>query len=128
MSSDPEAVVRGFFDECAKGGTLISAIDEHCTDDCVWENVGLPTAEGKEAMQGFMQGFIDNVGMHALVVELRGIAASGSTVLTERIDHLDDADGNHVMSLPVCGVLEVSGDRVCAWRDYFDPRPFIPED
>jgi len=51
----------------------------------------------------------------------------GDQVLTERIDHLDDESGNRIASLPVAGTLEVRGGKIVAWRDYFDPRPLLPE-
>ncbi|HEX4109545.1 MAG TPA: limonene-1,2-epoxide hydrolase family protein [Solirubrobacteraceae bacterium] len=126
MSSDPMSVVQSFFDQSAKGGELIEALDAHMAPNCVWENTGLPTAEGLDAMKGFMQSFIDGFSLHALVVEVRSMAASGGSVLTERIDHLDSGSGDRVASLPVSGTFEVSGGKIVAWRDYFDPRPFLP--
>jgi limonene-1,2-epoxide hydrolase len=127
MSSDPVAIVRGFFDRCAEGGQLTAALDEHCAPGLVWENTGLPPAEGLDAAKGFMQMFIDRMNLHALVVEYRAIAANGDAVLTERIDHLDDAQGNRLASLPVSGTLVVNDGKIVSWRDYFDPRPFLAE-
>lgn len=125
--ADAESVVRAFFADTAKPGNLIGALESHVADDCVWENSGLPTADGIDAMKGFLQQFIDGFNMHALVVEYRAIATAGSQVVTERIDHFDDADGNRIMTLSVAGTLEVRDGKIVAWRDYFDPRPFLPE-
>lgn len=124
--SDAESVVRAFFDDCAKPGNLIAALQDHFADDAIWENSGLPTATGLEEVKGFMQQFIDGFGLAALVVEWRGCAVDGDLVLTERIDHLDKADGERIMSLAVCGTLTVKDGRIVAWRDYFDPKPFLP--
>ena len=46
--------------------------------------------------------------------------STGNKVLTERIDHLRNADGDAVMSLAVMGIFEVQGDKITGWRDYFD--------
>ncbi|RIK28224.1 MAG: hypothetical protein DCC55_38880 [Chloroflexi bacterium] len=46
------------------------------------------------------------------------IAAAGNVVFTERVDRID-AVGRHV-DLPVAGVFELDGERIRAWRDYFD--------
>lgn len=125
--SDAESVVRAFFDATAKPGNLQAALDTHFAPDGVWENTGLPTANGLEEAKGFMQSFTDGHGLDALTVEFRGLAVSGDMVLTERIDHLDKADGERIASLPVSGTLEVKDGKIVAWRDYFDPRPFLGE-
>jgi limonene-1,2-epoxide hydrolase len=39
-------------------------------------------------------------------------------VLTERVDHVD-FDGKRV-DARVMGVFETVGDKIVAWRDYFD--------
>ena len=118
---------HSFFDDCAIPGNLIGALDAYAAAECVWENTGLPTATGIDEVKGLMQGFIDGYNLQAIIVELLGIAVSGDQVLTERIDHLDDESGNRIASLPVAGTLEVRGGKIVAWRDYFDPRPLLPE-
>lgn len=125
--SDAEAVVRAFFDDTAKPGNLQGALDAHFAPDGVWENTGLPTATGLAEVKAFMQQFTDGFGLDTLVVEWRGLAVDGDVVLTERIDHLDKAGGERIMSLAVCGTLTVKDSKISAWRDYFDPRPFLPE-
>jgi limonene-1,2-epoxide hydrolase len=45
-------------------------------------------------------------------------AASGNTVLTERLDKFQI--GDRAVDLPVAGVFEVEGGKITAWRDYFD--------
>ncbi|MBV1918313.1 MAG: hypothetical protein KUG65_09680 [Sphingomonadaceae bacterium] len=44
----------------------------------------------------------------------------GGTVLTERIDHMRDADGRTLMSIRVMGTFDVKDGKIAAWRDYFD--------
>ena len=73
-----------------------------------------------------MQSFIDGFQLDRMVVEFVAIAANGNTVLTERIDHLERADGSKILSLPVSGTLEIVDGKVVRWSDYFDPRPFLP--
>lgn len=126
MSQSPEAVVRGFFAEMGRKGCLVSSVQNWCADDCRWENTGLPTAENKTAMLAMMQGFIDGYGLDHIAVEFPSIAVNGDKVLTERVDHLNKADGSTVASLPLAGVLTVRDGKVVRWSDYFDPRPFLP--
>jgi limonene-1,2-epoxide hydrolase len=46
------------------------------------------------------------------------IAASGNTVLTERVDRFT-IEGRAI-TLPVMGTFEIENGLICAWRDYFD--------
>ncbi|MEM9879804.1 MAG: limonene-1,2-epoxide hydrolase family protein, partial [Pseudomonadota bacterium] len=51
------------------------------------------------------------------------IAENGNVVMTERIDRFALASGAHI-ELPVMGIFEVEGDKITAWRDYFDLAQF----
>jgi limonene-1,2-epoxide hydrolase len=51
-------------------------------------------------------------------LEILNIASAGDVVLTERTDHVN-FDGQMVHAR-VMGAFEVSGDKIRAWRDYFD--------
>ena len=51
---------------------------------------------------------------------------TGNKVLTERIDYLRDKNDKVLSTIRVMGIFEVEGDRIAAWRDYFDMRPFAP--
>lgn len=126
MSQNPEVVVRAFFNELGRGGGLISAVENYCADECKWENTGLPTAENKAAMLQMMQGFIDGYQVHALVIDVIALGVGGETVLTERVDHMDTADGKRLLSFPLAGTLTVRGGKIVRWSDYFDPRPLLP--
>ena len=125
--SDPLTTVRAFFDLAGSGGNLMAALDQYCGDDLVWENTGLPTATGIDEARAFMTGFIDGYGLDAMVVEVKAIAVAGDSVLTERIDHLNAKDGSTIAALPVSGTFVVRDGKIRAWRDYFDPRPFLPQ-
>lgn len=54
-----------------------------------------------------------------------GIAASGSTVLTERIDHLYNEDRSRTHSTRIMGGFEVKDGKIIRYSDYFDPRQFL---
>ncbi len=126
MSQNAEQIVQAFLGEMGTRKGLISSIENHCADRCSWSNTGLPTADNKAAMIATMQSFIDGFQLDRMVVEFVAIAANGNTVLTERIDHLERADGSKILSLPVSGTLEIADGKVVRWSDYFDPRPFLP--
>jgi limonene-1,2-epoxide hydrolase len=126
VSTDAEKVVRGFFERTGEGGKIIAALEEFTTEDFVWENSGLPSAHSRAEAIGMMQQFIDGFNMHALVVDILHLSAHGNSVLTERVDHMDTADGTRLLSFPLAGVLDVVDGRITSWRDYFDPRPLLP--
>jgi limonene-1,2-epoxide hydrolase len=124
--SDAEKVVREFFAQCREGGKIIAACEEFFADHMVWENSGLPTAHSKAEAIGMMQQFVDGFAMHALVIDIVHLSVSGNSVLTERVDHMDTADGTRLLSFPLAGVLDVEDGKIVSWRDYFDPRPLLP--
>jgi limonene-1,2-epoxide hydrolase len=53
--------------------------------------------------------------------ELLNIAVNDNIVLVERVDHMI-YDGNKIAARCM-GAFEVTGEKITAWRDYFDvPR------
>jgi limonene-1,2-epoxide hydrolase len=127
MPSDAEAVVTAFFSKL--GGPyadMRNAYIECLTEDAVWENSGFPSCKGRDACLEFLDGFAEATGLDALPIEVLAISSNGNTVLTERVDHFQTADGTKFATLPLMGVLEVRDGKISAWRDYFDPRPILP--
>lgn len=127
--TDPIEAVKQFFaamdttslDDAAK------ALESLVTDDFVWENSGLPTVNGPQGGADFLRYFGTVLPMVGIKVDWIAVAAAGNVVVTERVDHMVDAEGNKLLSLPLAGTLEVAEDgKIKAWRDYFDPRPFFP--
>jgi limonene-1,2-epoxide hydrolase len=53
------------------------------------------------------------------------LAAAGNVVMTERVDVFTYPDKS--IELPVAGVFEVRGDKIAAWRDYFDVNMFMSQ-
>jgi limonene-1,2-epoxide hydrolase len=53
-----------------------------------------------------------------ITFEIVHLAATGNTVLTERVDLLRTARAEAM--LPVMGSFDVKNGRIVAWRDYFD--------
>lgn len=101
-----------------------AAVRQYLSDDCVYENVGLTSTVGPAQAATLLDGFTTQMGFASLMVEMLGLVAAGNTVMTERLDHLHDAEGKRLLSLRVMGVFEVSGEKITAWRDYFDTVPF----
>lgn len=51
--------------------------------------------------------------------EIKNLASSDGTVLTERVDHWQI--GSKAVAMEVVGVFEVdSEERITRWRDYYD--------
>jgi limonene-1,2-epoxide hydrolase len=113
-------VARSFLEGFGTWDDVFATIERWCADDCVWETPALPPSKGKEAMLAFAKGFQAQSAIARMQCTFRNISAAGGTVLTERVDHLWNAEGNLITSLAVCGVLEVRDGLVVSFREYFD--------
>ncbi|MGH9011488.1 MAG: limonene-1,2-epoxide hydrolase family protein, partial [Acidimicrobiia bacterium] len=91
----------------------------------VYENSGLPPCRGKEAALGLIDGIQAVTDIQSITAEIRGLAAAGDLVFSERIDHHFDSKGVENLTPQICGVMEVRGGKIVAWRDYFDPAPLL---
>ena len=119
-------------------GDLPERVPELCTDDFVWANSGLQTIEGQAALfeQMAAGGFATEIPILAdmthFSADLLHMASRGKVVFTERIDHHWAADGRDLMTPHICGIAEVRGDRISAFRDFYDTacyqqRPTAPD-
>ena len=117
----PIEVVERF---CAAWGTGdLDAIAAFFTDDAVYHNIPVAPVVGPEAIRATIEGFTG--GVESIELRLDAIAASGGTVLTERVDIFRFPNG--VISLPVMGAFEVVDGKIAAWRDYFDMNQFLSQ-
>jgi limonene-1,2-epoxide hydrolase len=114
MSRTPTEVIRDF---CAAWSRLdIEELMAYFTDEAVYHNMPGPPARGRDAVRKVIAGFL--TGWERTDWEILHTAATGPVVYAERVDRTD-AGGRHV-DLPVVGVFEIEGERIRAWRDYFD--------
>jgi limonene-1,2-epoxide hydrolase len=115
-------LVRDFF-TAWEGGSyaqLRGAYEDYLDDRCVYENSGLPVCDGKAASLAFVDGIQALTDIQSISAELRGLAAAGDLVFSERIDHHFDSHGAENLTPQICGVMEVRDGKIVAWRDYFD--------
>lgn len=98
----------------------LDAAFELCHDDVVYDNVPMPTAEGKEAALAMLGPFA------AMATEIQWVvhrqAAAGDVVLNERTDRFHI--GDRWVEIAVAGVFEIRDGRIALWRDYFDLGQF----
>ena len=121
MASTPTQVVEAFCDAIA-GGDLDKVI-AFFTDDAVYHNIPLEPVVGPAAIRTTIEGFTGAV--ESLEFRVLAIAATGSTVLTERVDVFHFPGSS--IELPVMGAFDVVGDQISGWRDYFDLNQFMSQ-
>ena len=119
----PIEVVRRF---CAAWSDNVGAAElaAFFTDDAVYHNIPLAPVIGSEAIANTIASFIrpGAPGIESIEFRVVNIAANGPVVMTERVD-VFTLPGKS-FELPVMGTFEVSGGKISAWRDYFDPNQF----
>jgi limonene-1,2-epoxide hydrolase len=94
------------------------------TDDAVYHNIPLAPLTGRDAIASTLTQFI--APATKVEFELLGLATSGATVFTERIDRFE-INGKQI-ALPVMGAFEITPDgKIRAWRDYFDMQQFTSQ-
>jgi limonene-1,2-epoxide hydrolase len=121
MSANTQ-LVEDFVALWEKPQGLDRAVQEYFTPGTVWVNEGLTETTGIDAALEVNRMFSEKLGVHTIRVDMLAIAEAGGKVLTERIDHMIDADGKVLMSAPVMGIFEIEGGKITAWRDYFDSK------
>ena len=116
---NPEQVVRDFCNAVSRRDT--EELLGFFTPDAVYHNIPIAPVTGHEAIGATLRYFLDPSSEAEF--EVRGLASSGRTVFTERIDRFV-MNGKRI-ELPVMGAFEVTADgKISAWRDYFDMATF----
>lgn len=85
-------------------------------DDAVYHNMPMAPVRGKAAIRTVLDMFLKPAQSVEFII--LNDAASGNTVLNERLDKFQI--GDRAVELPVAGVFEVEGGKITSWRDYFD--------
>jgi len=96
------------------------AIQQWFTPRTVWVNEGVAITTGIDEAFALTDELKRTVGIATVRIEMLAIAADGNKVLTERLDRFERADGSEIGAVKMMGILELDGDRIIAWRDYFD--------
>src|SRR5690242_10381639 len=121
MAEQPIDLVRRF---CAAWSDFdLDTLAAFFTDDAVYHNIPVAPVTGRDAIRATIEGFTQ--GVDGVEFQVRNIVAAGNVVLTERVDVFKA--GDRTISLPVMGTFEVDGDRIRAWRDYFDLNQFMSQ-
>ena len=95
-------------------------------DDGVYHNMPLAPVVGRAAIEADLARILG--AYSSISIRVLHTAVDDTVVLTERVD--DFVLGNRTLELPVMGACEVRGDKIAAWRDYFDAatwRAFMAE-
>lgn len=110
----PEEVVRAELDAWSR--LDVDEIMGHFDPDAVWDNVPIGVVKGYDEIRKTVEGYLSRT--RSAEIEVLNLAVDGNVVLTERIDRFH-WDG-HILNSRVMGAFEISGDKITAWRDYFD--------
>ena len=117
---NPENVVRDFCAVFARRD--LEELLGFFSADAIYHNMPMDPVQGHAAIRATL-GFYLSAATTEAEFEVLALAASGRTVLTERIDRF--AIGGKSVALPVMGAFEVTADgKIAAWRDYFDMAQF----
>jgi limonene-1,2-epoxide hydrolase len=126
MSNANEHFVTNLF---GRWGTsfdeLRGSIGDALAPGCRWEQPPLADTVGPDEGMAFLDQAAAAIGLATVDVDMLHMSSTGAVVHTERVDHLRRADGSLIVSAPVAGVLEIDGDKVTAWREYFDATEFL---
>lgn len=117
-ATDPDTIVREF---CAAWERMdADELAGYFTEDGVYHNIPMAPAEGRDAIRDLLVGMKSMIS--SIRFEIRQQVTNGNVVMNERTDHL--VMGDKTVALPVVGVFELEGDKIRAWRDYFDMAQF----
>lgn len=114
MTDKHEEIVQACFEACR--ALDADRMVEHFSDEAVFWNAPVPPIHGKAKIRGTLQRLFSLCT--SLEIDVHSLAVAESTVLMERTDTVDVRGVS--VSAPIAGVVYFRGDRIIAWRDYFD--------
>src|SRR6056300_1286119 len=98
----------------------IDAACDMLSEDVDYHNIPMEPIKGREASRGFLAAMGD---CESIDRQLHAMAGNGDTVLTERTDCFNYADGRK-LAIPLMGIFKVVDGEITEWRDYFDLGEF----
>jgi len=117
-NSESILFIRRFLEACTRADA--DEFASYFTEDAVWWNAPWQPVRGRAAIRETLRRGAQR--MTALPWEIRHIIADGGVVMTERVDHF--LAGATRVSVPCMGIFELRGDKIAAWRDYWDRGQF----
>ena len=119
MPTDPKAVVQKMIDAWdARDWKLVTDL---FTDDGVLHSMMIEPITGKANIGKRIDLLV--AGISSITLHIHNMAVTGNTVFIERTDEF--VFNGHHGKVPVVGVLEVEGDKIKAWREYYDRAELV---
>jgi len=118
MATDPGTLVTQFCEAWVRMDP--DELAGYFTDDGVYHNIPMAPLEGRDAIREGLAGM--KAMISSIRFEVHRQIVDGDVVMNERTDHI--VMGDKTIALPVMGVFEIAGDKIRAWRDYFDMAQF----
>ncbi|WP_417490540.1 nuclear transport factor 2 family protein [Maricaulis sp.] len=99
----------------------IEAVISHLTEDIVWHYSATAAAPkiGHDGAREFLKAY--KLKARRPNWRIFRAAEAGNALFVEGVDEFDTVEGGHV-AVPYMGIFEFEGDRIRAWRDYFNPK------
>jgi limonene-1,2-epoxide hydrolase len=92
-------------------------------EDGVYHNMPIEPVRGRTEIREFLASYLARMKPEKFLTV--NMASNGNLVMVERLDTFRSREPGHPrVELPVVGVFETAGDRIAAWRDYFDFAAF----
>ena len=110
----PEEVVRAELG--AWGRRDVDEVVSHFSVDAMWENVPIGVVTGRSEIRALAEQYLSRITQFEC--EIVNLATADNIVLTERVDRFV-FDGAAIEARCM-GAFEITGDKISAWRDYFD--------
>ena len=123
MATDAEKIVTEFCNAWPRKN--VEELLAFFTDDAVYHNIPMDPARGKPAIRTVISTLVLQ-SVKSLHFKVLKTASAGNVVFNERVD-VFDLDNGKTISLPVAGVFELTGSKISAWRDYFDPAMYTKQ-
>ncbi|MGO4317932.1 limonene-1,2-epoxide hydrolase [Agrobacterium sp. MCAB5] len=98
------------------------AVHRWFTPTTSWVNEGVSVTTGIDEAIAMINELEKSMGIATVHIDMLAIAADENRVLTERLDRFERADGSEIGRFKVMGIFELEGDKIVAWRDYFDVK------
>jgi limonene-1,2-epoxide hydrolase len=96
-------------------------VAELFTEDGVLHSMMIEPVVGRKAIDARISAM--GAGISEITLNIKNIGRVGDVVFIERVDSFTYK--GHKGEVPVVGVLEVEGDKIKVWREYYDRAELV---